>query len=58
MSLALIQNASPETAVVLGSGLGSVVDGFGVEAEVSFASAASRAKRCSLLKVADICMKA
>ncbi len=37
MSLALIQNARPETAIVLGSGLGSVVDGFGIEAEVSFA---------------------
>jgi purine-nucleoside phosphorylase len=37
MSLALIQNARPETAIVLGSGLGSVVDDFGIEAEVSFA---------------------
>jgi purine-nucleoside phosphorylase len=39
MSLALIQNARPETAIVLGSGLGSVVDDFGIEAEVSFADA-------------------
>jgi purine-nucleoside phosphorylase len=39
MSLALIQFARPETAIVLGSGLGSVVDDFGVEAEVAFADA-------------------
>ena len=39
MSLALIQFARPETAIVLGSGLGDVVDDFGVESEVSFADA-------------------
>ena len=39
MSLALIQFARPETAIVLGSGLGGVVDDFGVETEVSFADA-------------------
>lgn len=36
MSLSLIQNARSETAIILGSGLGSVVDAFGIEAEVSF----------------------
>ena len=37
MSLSLLQAARPETAIVLGSGLGSVVDDFGIEAEVPFA---------------------
>jgi purine-nucleoside phosphorylase len=37
MSLSLIETACPETAIVLGSGLGSVVDTLGIEAEVSFA---------------------
>lgn len=37
MSLAILQAARPETAIVLGSGLGSVVDDFGMEAEVAFA---------------------
>lgn len=37
MNLSLIENACPETAVVLGSGLGAVVEAFGAEAEVSFA---------------------
>jgi purine-nucleoside phosphorylase len=37
MSLAVIQSARPETAIVLGSGLGSVAEAFGLEAEVSFA---------------------
>ena len=36
MSLSLIEQARPETAIVLGSGLGSVAEAFGVEAEVSF----------------------
>lgn len=36
MSLSLIQSACPETAIVLGSGLGSVVEAFGIEAEVAF----------------------
>jgi purine-nucleoside phosphorylase len=37
MSLAVIQSARPETAIVLGSGLGSVAEAFGLEAEASFA---------------------
>lgn len=37
MSLSLIETACPETAIVLGSGLGGVVDTLGIEAEVSFA---------------------
>lgn len=37
MSLFLLQEARPETAIVLGSGLGSVADAFGVEAEVPYA---------------------
>lgn len=37
MSLSLIEKARPETAIVLGSGLGGVVEFFGIEAEVSFA---------------------
>jgi len=36
MSLSILQSARPDTAIVLGSGLGSVVDDFGIEAEVSF----------------------
>ena len=35
--LATFQNARPETAIVLGSGLGSVAEAFGIEAEVSYA---------------------
>lgn len=37
MSYALLQAARPEAAVVLGSGLGGVVDAFDVEAEVAYA---------------------
>lgn len=37
MSLPLIQQARPETAIVLGSGLGAVAEAFGIEAEVSYA---------------------
>lgn len=37
MSLSLIEQARPETAIVLGSGLGSVAEALGIEAEVSFA---------------------
>jgi purine-nucleoside phosphorylase len=37
MSLSLIEEACPETAIVLGSGLGGVVETFSIEAEVSFA---------------------
>jgi purine-nucleoside phosphorylase len=36
MSLAILHSARPETAIVLGSGLGGVVDDLGVEAEVPF----------------------
>lgn len=36
MSLSLIQQASPETAVVLGSGLGGVAEDLGIEAQVSY----------------------
>lgn len=36
MSLSLIEAARPETAVVLGSGLGSVAEAFGCEAQVAF----------------------
>jgi purine-nucleoside phosphorylase len=36
MSYALLQATQPETAVVLGSGLGDVVDAFEVEAEVAY----------------------
>ncbi|MBL9130043.1 MAG: purine-nucleoside phosphorylase [Verrucomicrobiaceae bacterium] len=32
-----LQNARPETAIVLGSGLGSVAEAFGIESEVSYA---------------------
>jgi len=35
--LATFQNARPETAIILGSGLGSVAEAFGIEAEVSYA---------------------
>jgi len=35
--LATYQNARPETAIILGSGLGSVAEAFGIEAEVSYA---------------------
>lgn len=35
--LAAFQNARPETAIVLGSGLGSVAEAFGNEAELSYA---------------------
>jgi purine-nucleoside phosphorylase len=35
--LATFQNARPETAIVLGSGLGSVAEAFGNEAELSYA---------------------
>ncbi len=37
MSLADIRNARPETAIVLGSGLGTVAEAFGIECEVSYA---------------------
>lgn len=37
MSLAHLQEAHPETAIVLGSGLGSVADCFGIEIEVPYA---------------------
>ncbi len=37
MSLDLLQATRPDTAIVLGSGLGSVVDALGLEAELSFA---------------------
>lgn len=37
MSLSRIQQACPETAIVLGSGLGSVADSLGIEAEVPYA---------------------
>ncbi|MDB6005691.1 MAG: Purine-nucleoside phosphorylase, partial [Prosthecobacter sp.] len=36
MSLAALQNARPETAIVLGSGLGGVAEVFGIESEVAF----------------------
>ncbi|MES2598966.1 MAG: purine-nucleoside phosphorylase [Verrucomicrobiota bacterium] len=36
MSLFLLQSARPETAIVLGSGLGTVVDDLGIEAEIPF----------------------
>jgi purine-nucleoside phosphorylase len=35
--LATLQDARPETAIVLGSGLGAVAEAFGIEAEVSYA---------------------
>lgn len=38
MSLALIQQARPETAIVLGSGLGAVAEAFGIEAELPYAA--------------------
>lgn len=38
MSLSLIQAARPDTAIILGSGLGSVAEAFGIEAEVAFAN--------------------
>ncbi|MDZ4286385.1 MAG: purine-nucleoside phosphorylase [Prosthecobacter sp.] len=37
MSLSLIQQARPETAIVLGSGLGAVAEAFGIEAELPYA---------------------
>ncbi|HAL72482.1 MAG TPA: purine-nucleoside phosphorylase [Verrucomicrobiales bacterium] len=37
MSVSRIQQACPETAIVLGSGLGSVADSLGIEAEVPYA---------------------
>lgn len=37
MSLEAIQNAKPQTAVVLGSGLGEIAGAFGVEAELAYA---------------------
>lgn len=37
MSLAALKNACPETAVVLGSGLGAVADALGIEAELPYA---------------------
>ena len=37
MSLTQIEQARPDTAIVLGSGLGTVAEAFGIEAEVSFA---------------------
>lgn len=37
MSLSLIQQACPETAVVLGSGLGGVAEDLGIETQVSYA---------------------
>lgn len=37
MSLAALQDARPETAIVLGSGLGAVAEAFGVECEVPYA---------------------
>ena len=37
MSLSRIQQACPETAIVLGSGLGGVADSLGIEAEVPYA---------------------
>jgi purine-nucleoside phosphorylase len=37
MNLSHLHSARPETAIVLGSGLGSVVDDLGIEAEVPFA---------------------
>lgn len=37
MSLSQIQQACPETAIVLGSGLGGVAEELGIEAEVSYA---------------------
>ncbi len=36
--LAALQDARPETAIVLGSGLGAVAEAFGIEAEVSYAN--------------------
>lgn len=36
MSLSTLTAACPETAIVLGSGLGGVADLLGVEAEVSY----------------------
>lgn len=37
MSLAALQDARPETAIVLGSGLGAVAEAFGIESEVPYA---------------------
>lgn len=37
MSLSRLQQACPETAIVLGSGLGSVAEAWGIEAEVAYA---------------------
>lgn len=37
MSLTDLQDARPETAIVLGSGLGAVAEAFGIECEVSYA---------------------
>jgi purine-nucleoside phosphorylase len=37
MSLTVLQNARPETAIVLGSGLGAVAEAFGIENEVAYA---------------------
>lgn len=37
MSLSLIQKACPETAIVLGSGLGGVAEALGIETEVPYA---------------------
>lgn len=36
MSLTDIENARPETAIVLGSGLGGVAEAFGIESEVAY----------------------
>ena len=40
MSLETIRNAKPETAIVLGSGLGTVAEALGVEAALSYAEVA------------------
>ena len=37
MSLSLLHQACPETAIVLGSGLGAVAEAWGIEAEVGYA---------------------
>ncbi|MEN3940823.1 purine-nucleoside phosphorylase [Prosthecobacter sp. SYSU 5D2] len=37
MSIAALEKACPETAIVLGSGLGSVAEAWGIEAEVAYA---------------------
>ncbi len=37
MSLTLLHNIRPETAIVLGSGLGAVAAAFGIEAEIAYA---------------------